>query len=63
MFDPSAGRDCAGVISDIVDIRKQQPMDNEVRIASEGDPVAVVLGDDKAGGSSGGASDTTGSGI
>ena len=38
-------------------------MDNEVRIASE-DPVAVVLGDDKAGGSSaGGASDTTGSGI
>jgi hypothetical protein len=64
MFDPSAGRDCAGVISDIVDIRKQQPMDNEVRIASEGDPVAVVLGDDKAGESSvGGASDTTGSGI
>ena len=64
MFDPSTGRDCAGVISDIVDIRKQQPMDNEVRIASEGDPVAVVLGDDKAGGSSaGGASDTTGSGI
>jgi hypothetical protein len=34
-----------------------------VRIASEGDPVAVVLGDDKAGETSvGGASDTTGSG-
>jgi len=64
MFDPTSGKDCAGVISGIVDIRKQQPMDNEVRIASEGDPVAVVLGDDKAGGSSGtGASVTTGSGI
>jgi hypothetical protein len=47
------------VISGIVDIPKQQPMDNEVRIASEGDPVAVVLGDDKAG--TAGAS-TTGAG-
>jgi hypothetical protein len=60
MFDPEQGKECAGVISQIVGIPKQQPMDNEVRIASEGDPVAVVLGDDKAG--SGGAS-TTGSGI
>ncbi len=60
MYDPQQGKECAGVISEIVGIPKQQPMDNEVRVASEGDPVAVVLGDDKAG--SGGAS-TTGSGI
>jgi hypothetical protein len=61
MYDPQQqGRDCAGVISGIVDIQKQQPMDNEIRIASEGNPVAVVLGDDKAGAA--GAS-TTGSGI
>ncbi|HEY6636541.1 MAG TPA: LytR C-terminal domain-containing protein [Solirubrobacterales bacterium] len=60
MFDPQQGKECAGVISEIVGIPKQQPMDNEVRVASEGDPVAVVLGDDKAGSS--GAS-TTGSGI
>jgi LytR cell envelope-related transcriptional attenuator len=61
MFDPQqGGEECARVISDIVGIPKQQPMDNEIRVASEGDPVAVVLGDDKAGES--GAS-TTGSGI
>jgi hypothetical protein len=60
MYDPQQGKECAGVISRIVDIPKQQPMDNEVRVAAEGDPVAVVLGDDKAGSS--GAS-TTGSGI
>lgn len=60
MFDPQQGKECAGVISEIVGITKQQPMDNEVRVAAEGDPVAVVLGDDKAGSS--GAS-TTGSGI
>jgi hypothetical protein len=60
MYDPQTGKQCAGVISEIVGIPKQQPMDNEVRVAAEGDPVAVVLGDDKAG--SGGAS-TTGSGI
>jgi hypothetical protein len=61
MFDPQQGKECAGVISRIVGIPKQQPMDNEVRVASEGNPVAVVLGDDKAGSS--GASTTTGSGI
>jgi hypothetical protein len=60
MYDPQTGKECAGVISQIVGIPKQQPMDNEVRVAAEGDPVAVVLGDDKAGSS--GAS-TTGSGI
>jgi hypothetical protein len=64
MYDPQTGRECAGVISGIVDIPKQQAMDNEVRIASEGDPVAVVLGDDKAGQSTAsGASYTTGTGI
>jgi LytR cell envelope-related transcriptional attenuator len=64
MYDPQAGKECAGVISGIVGIPKQQAMDNEVRVASEGDPVAVVLGDDKASGSStSGASATTGSGI
>jgi hypothetical protein len=60
MYDPQQGKQCADVISQIVGIPKQQPMDNEVRVAAEGDPVAVVLGDDKAG--SGGAS-TTGTGI
>jgi hypothetical protein len=62
MYDPQTGKECAGVISGIVDIPKQQPMDNEVRIASEGDPVAVVLGDDKASGVSSGTTDTTGAG-
>jgi len=57
MFDPQQGKECAGVISRIAGIPKQQPMDNEVRVAAEGDPVAVVLGDDKAG--SGGAGTTT----
>jgi hypothetical protein len=60
MYDPQQGKECAGVISQIVGIPKQQPMDNEVRVASEGDPVAVVLGDDKAGGTE---ASTTGTGI
>ena len=38
------GKECAGAISQIVGIQKQQPMDNEVRVAVGGDPVAVVLG-------------------
>jgi hypothetical protein len=64
MFDPTDGRQCAPIIGDVVGIAKTQTMNNEVRQASEGNPVAVVLGDDKAGGSSGtGASGTTGSGI
>jgi hypothetical protein len=61
MFDPQQeGQECARVISDIVGIPKQQAMDDEIRVASEGDPVAVVLGDDKAGAS---GTSTTGSGI
>ena len=60
MFDPTDGKECAPVIGQIVGISKTQGMNNEVRQAAEGDPVAVVLGDDKAGAS--GAS-TTGSGI
>jgi hypothetical protein len=64
MFDPTDGKECAPVIGQIVGVQKTQAMSNEVRQAAEGDPVAVVLGDDKAGGSSTtGASDTTGSGI
>jgi hypothetical protein len=64
MFDPSDGTQCAPVIGQIVGIDKSQPMNNEVRTASEGNPVAVVVGDDKAEGSSTtGVSDTTGSGI
>ena len=64
MFDPTDGTQCAPVIGQIVGIEKTQPMNNEVRTASEGNPVAVVVGDDKAGASSGtGASGTTGSGI
>jgi hypothetical protein len=60
MYDPQQGNECAGVISGIVDIPKQQAMNNEVRVAAEGDPVAVVLGDDKAGAT---GTSTTGTGI
>jgi LytR cell envelope-related transcriptional attenuator len=64
MFDPTSGQQCAPVISGIVGIQKTQPMSNEVRGIAAGDPVAVVLGDDRAGGAStSGASGTTGSGI
>ncbi len=65
MFDPTEGSvQCAQFIGGIVDIQKEQPMNNEVRTASEGNPVAVVLGDDKTGASSTtGVTDTTGSGI
>jgi hypothetical protein len=63
MFDPTDGQQCAPIIGDVVGIAKTQPMNNEVRQASEGDPVAVVLGDDKAVGSSGTGASTTGSGI
>src|SRR3954452_17396867 len=64
MSDPTDGAQCAPHIGDLVGIPKTQPMNNDVRTVAEGDPVAVVLGDDKAGGSSSsGVSDTTGSGI
>lgn len=64
MFDPTDGAQCGPIIGQVVGIQKTQPMSNEVRTAAEGDPVAVVLGDDKAGASSSsGVSDTTGSGI
>jgi len=65
MFDPSDGKECAPIVGSIVGVQKTQPMNNEVRQTAEGDPVAVVLGDDKAGGgsSASGAGATTGSGI
>ncbi len=64
MFDPTDGRQCAPIIGQVVGIEKTQGMSNEVRQVAEGDPVAVVLGDDRAGASStSGVSDTTGSGI
>jgi hypothetical protein len=63
MFDASQGQPCAPIIGQIVGIQKTQPMDNEVRQAAEGDPVAVVLGDDKAGASSETGASTTGAGI
>jgi hypothetical protein len=63
MFDPSAGQECAPIIGQVVGIEKTQPMNNEVRQAAEGDPVAVVLGDDKAGASTGSGTTVTGSGI
>lgn len=65
MFDPSQsqGEPCAPVIGQVVGISKTQAMSGEVRQASEGDPVAVVIGDDKAGGSSGTGASSTGSGI
>ena len=64
MFDPTDGQQCAPIIGQIVGIDKTQPMNNEVRTAAEGDAVAVVIGDDKAGTSSTtGVTDTTGSGI
>jgi LytR cell envelope-related transcriptional attenuator len=64
MFDPTDGKECGPIVGQVVGIQKSQPMNNEVRQAAEGDPVAVVLGDDKAGVSTEtGASATTGSGI
>jgi LytR cell envelope-related transcriptional attenuator len=63
MFDPTAGRECAPIIGQLVGIEKTQPMNNEIRQASEGDPVAVVLGDDKAGVTSETGASATGSGI
>jgi hypothetical protein len=57
MFDPAAGQECAPIIGQVVGIERVQPMNNEVRQAAEGDPVAVILGDDKAG------TGATGSGI
>jgi hypothetical protein len=64
MLDSSADPHCGSVIGDIVGIQKSQGMSNAIRQDAEGDPVAVVLGDDKAVGSSTtGVSDTTGSGI
>jgi hypothetical protein len=62
MFDPAAGQECAPIIGQLVGIQKTQPMNNEIRQAAEGDPVAVVLGDDKAGVTSETGA-TTGSGI
>jgi hypothetical protein len=64
MFDPTDGSQCGPIIGQVVGIQKTQPMNNEVRTAAEGDPVAVVLGEDQTGASSSsGVSDTTGSGI
>jgi hypothetical protein len=63
MFDPAAGQECAPIIGQLVGIQKTQPMNNEVRQAAEGDPVAVVLGDDKAGAASETEASATGSGI
>jgi hypothetical protein len=60
MFDPQVGSECAPVISRIVGIQKQQPMSPEIQGLAEGDPVAVVLGEDQVGASSG---ETTDSGI
>src|SRR5215210_3698727 len=63
MFDPSQGEECAPVIGQVVGISKTQPMNDDVRQAAEGDPVAVVLGDDKAGASTETGASSTGSGI
>jgi LytR cell envelope-related transcriptional attenuator len=63
MFDPAAGQECAPIIGQLVGIQKTQPMNNEVRQAAEGDPVAVVLGDDKASAASQTGASATGSGI
>lgn len=58
MFDPQTGADCGSGVSRVVGIQKLQPMSPEIQSLSEGDPVAVVLGEDQAG-----ASATTDSGI
>jgi hypothetical protein len=64
MFDPQTGPQCAPIVSGIVGIQKTQPMSNEIRGIAGGNPVAVVLGDDEAGGSSSGiSSGTTSTGI
>jgi LytR cell envelope-related transcriptional attenuator len=65
MYDASQqqGQPCASVVGQIVGISKTQAMNGEVRQAAEGDPVAVVLGTDKAGASSATGASSTGSGI
>jgi hypothetical protein len=63
MYDPTAGQECAPRVGEVVDIQKTQAMNNEVRQAAEGDPVAVVLGDDKAGTATETGASATGSGI
>ncbi len=45
-------QDCAPEVAPVVDIEGSEPMDQEVRTISEGAQVAVVLGEDKAPGSS-----------
>jgi hypothetical protein len=58
MFAPGAGEPCAPVISQIVGIQKQAPVNQEIAGIDEGAPVAVVLGDDVAGGTSTGETST-----
>ncbi len=58
MFDPQTGTECGPGVSSVVGIQKVQPMSPEIQSLSEGDPVAVVLGEDQAG-----AGTTTDSGI
>jgi hypothetical protein len=60
MFDPQAGQACAPVIAGIVAIRNTAPMTNEIRGIAGGDPVAVVLGEDQAGGATSSSAGTTG---
>jgi LytR cell envelope-related transcriptional attenuator len=62
MFDPQTGQACAPVIAGIVGIQNVAPMTNEIRGIAGGDPVAVVLGEDQAGGgtsSTGSSGDTS----
>jgi hypothetical protein len=58
MYDPQTGTQCGPAVSQVVGIQKVQPMNPEIQSLSEGDPVAVILGEDQAGGGT-----TTDSGI
>jgi LytR cell envelope-related transcriptional attenuator len=51
MFDQS-GRECASTIGSVVGVAQSGPMTAEIRGISEGAPIAVVLGEDVAGGAS-----------
>jgi hypothetical protein len=57
MFDQS-GRECASTIGSVVDVQPTGPMSAEIRGISEGAPIAVVLGEDKASGAGSAAAGT-----
>jgi hypothetical protein len=61
MFDQS-GQECAPTIGSVVGVQKTGPMTSEIRGISEGAPIAVVLGEDVAGGASASGASASGTG-